>query len=232
MLGKTDPLIAPFLYTCPPGKKRKKKKKKKKMVRARPGFEPGTSRTLSENHTPRPTSHPEERSWNGPFCLINRMTFPGSARVSPKKKKKNATCFLPGSNRRPCPCEGHVITTTLRKQMEVQRSRLVFPTRALQWIQASPARVKAIGLMAQRITRLTTDQKIAGSNPAEIVLFRRWEPNRFGRRKKISAPPGGLEPPTFRLTAERANQLRHGGLIPPGARIRNQSSITGPARCM
>jgi hypothetical protein len=26
------------------------------------------------------------------------------------------------------------------------------------------------------------------------------------------APPGGLEPPTFRLTAERASQLRHGGL--------------------
>ena len=26
-------------------------------TRARPGFEPGTSRTLSENHTPRPTSH-------------------------------------------------------------------------------------------------------------------------------------------------------------------------------
>ncbi len=29
---------------------------------------------------------------------------------------------------------------------------------------------------------------------------------------KISiTPPGGLEPPTFRLTAERANLLRHGG---------------------
>ena len=27
------------------------------------------------------------------------------------------------------------------------------------------------GLVAQRITRLTTDQKIAGSNPAEIGLF-------------------------------------------------------------
>ena len=24
-------------------------------------------------------------------------------------------CFLPGSNRRPCACEAHVITTTLRK---------------------------------------------------------------------------------------------------------------------
>ena len=29
--------------------------------------------------------------------------------------------------------------------------------------------------------------------------------------QKIS-PPAGLEPATFRLTAERANQLRHGGL--------------------
>ena len=26
-------------------------------------------------------------------------------------------------------------------------------------------------------------------------------------------PPGGLEPPTFRLTAERASRLRHGGLL-------------------
>ncbi len=25
-----------------------------------------------------------------------------------------------------------------------------------------------------------------------------------------SSPPGGLEPPTFRLIAERASQLRHG----------------------
>lgn len=31
--------------------------------------------------------------------------------------------------------------------------------------------MNTIGLVAQRITRLTTDQKIAGSNPAEIVTF-------------------------------------------------------------
>ena len=29
----------------------------------------------------------------------------------------------------------------------------------------------------------------------------------------MTAPPGGLEPPTFRLTAERASQLRHGGML-------------------
>ena len=31
--------------------------------------------------------------------------------------------------------------------------------------------IVSTGLVAQRITRLTTDQKIAGSNPAEIVPF-------------------------------------------------------------
>ena len=77
--------------------------------------------------------------------------------------------------------------------------------------------------MAQRITRLTTDQKIAGSNPAEIVTFEKihkFEHNKIVsvqhqqiRNKNVISPPGGLEPPTFRLTAERANQLRHGGFI-------------------
>ena len=64
--------------------------------------------------------------------------------------------------------------------------------------------------MAQRITRLTTDQKIAGSNPAwvEVAVFVKVKKEKF--LKKVP-PPGGLEPPTFRLTAERASRLRHGG---------------------
>ena len=36
---------------------------------------------------------------------------------------------------------------------------------------------------------------------------------------KKSSPPGGLEPPTFRLTAERASQLRHGGFTQSTAQI-------------
>ena len=32
----------------------------------------------------------------------------------------------------------------------------------------------------------------------------------FAPRDPKSSSPGGLEPPTFRLTAERANRLRHG----------------------
>ena len=34
----------------------------------------------------------------------------------------------------------------------------------------------------------------------------------FNYVKKLP-PPGGLEPPTFRLTAERASRLRHGGVL-------------------
>ena len=43
-----------FMPNCAHAKRDKENKKKKS--RARPGLEPGTSRTLSENHTPRPTS--------------------------------------------------------------------------------------------------------------------------------------------------------------------------------
>ena len=63
------------------------------------------------------------------------------------------------------------------------------------------------GPVAQRIRHLTTNQGIAGSSPARVNFF---APEIFVDVKKI-APPGGLEPPTFRLTAERASRLRHGG---------------------
>ena len=39
------------------------------------------------------------------------------------------------------------------------------------------------------------------------------------------SPPGGLEPPTFRLTAERANQLRHEGLHMSLEKQKNNISV-------
>ena len=44
------------------------------------------------------------------------------------------------------------------------------------------------------------------------MLSRVSQGHRTGWTNKNVAPPGGLEPPTFRLTAERASRLRHGGL--------------------
>ena len=41
-------------------------------TRARPGFEPGTSRTQSENHTPRPTSH--RKKTTSQVAISNRST--------------------------------------------------------------------------------------------------------------------------------------------------------------
>ena len=93
--------------------------------------------------------------------------------------KESSPCFLPGSNRRPCPCEGHVITTTLRKPLEavvnfpgLQSLLSVVMKGYVLTLDAH----KELGPMAQRITRLTTDQKIAGSNPAEIGSFSFFSP--------------------------------------------------------
>ena len=64
--------------------------------------------------------------------------------------------------------------------------------------------IRVTGPVTQRIRHLTTNQGIAGSSPARVIFF---------PLPKKTAPPGGLEPPTFRLTAERASQLRHGGSV-------------------
>ena len=38
-------------------------------------------------------------------------------------------------------------------------------------------------------------------------------------RPDKNSSPGGFEPPTFRLTAERANRLRHGDSLPLNATL-------------
>lgn len=43
-----------------------------------------------------------------------------------------------------------------------------------------------------------------------VTRKKKQQKTQIWRKKITSASPGGLEPPTFRLTAERANRLRHG----------------------
>lgn len=38
-------------------------------------------------------------------------------------------CFRPGSNRGPCACEAHVITTTLRKPMNAMEINVLYEAR-------------------------------------------------------------------------------------------------------
>ena len=58
------------------------------------------------------------------------------------------------------------------------------------------------------------------------VIRNKLAPEAIDGKIKISSP-GGLEPPTFRLTAERANRLRHGddalGFISHGYKIKDIS---------
>ena len=47
---------------------------------------------------------------------------------------------------------------------------------------------------------------------SERIAYRikNLEKEKINYKRKNITSPGGLEPPTFRLTAERANRLRHG----------------------
>ena len=104
------------------------------------------------------------------------------------------------------------------------------------------------------LARSTVNRKVGGSSPPGSELFYRKSrfrkcdknPPRYGvdhvrclgdsimdslfvvsAHITLKTPlPGGLEPPTFRLTVERANQLRHGsiGRFWPSFLIRDSSS--------
>ena len=71
--------------------------------RSRPGFEPGTSRTLSGNHTPRPTRHGylfilksfDRRPLTDPSGL--KLSFPSNcfkSKYAEKQKNLEISCFL------------------------------------------------------------------------------------------------------------------------------------------
>ena len=62
------------------------------------------------------------------------------------------------------------------------------------------------GLVAQWITRLTTDQKIPGSNPGKVEFFFISFFTFISAQKKDMASVG-IEPATFALLARRSNQL-------------------------
>merc|ERR1712175_3306 len=85
-----------------------------------------------------------------------------------------------------------------------------------------------VGACGATVARLTPDQKVACSNHVGLIfLDALWHPffGLRGHRGKKKASLGGLEPPTFRLTAERANRLRHRDLVKICLFILNQFLI-------
>ena len=50
-------------------------------------------------------------------------------------------------------------------------------------------------------------------------------PDNYNIWKQKESSPGGIEPPTFRLTAERADRLRHGDCAKSGLEIRRTDTL-------
>ncbi len=69
-------------------------------------------------------------------------------------------------------------------------------------------------ITANKIQKIRTNKKEwARIDIKKRFTFDQWERTGEEKRKKKGTLLGGLEPPAFRLTAERANQLRHKSLL-------------------
>ena len=130
-------------------------------------------------------------------------------------RPKETPCFLPGSNRRPHPCEGCVITTTLRKLLYASKllpefTRITTKKLAtITWCPSSHQVARSRGATDNASDYGSEDCRFESCRDRNFFFWPYFQIN----LDKMFAPPGGLEPPTFRLTAERASQLRHGGML-------------------
>ena len=79
----------------------------------------------------------------------------------------------------------------------------------------SPESVSHLALNRYRVVtdRQTDRIAIANTRPQQYLPIQLSRVIKTDRKCKILAPLGGFEPPTFRLTAERANRLRHKGCV-------------------